>query len=421
METEQRRLRFGPAGVDFQERINFARMRDYRKNRALAKLKEYGIAAALLTTSENARYVSGVKMPLHVGASEYGVLAFAEDPDPIVYQLGAQEQQRFHASWIKPENMRWAYRMWGLGMGQSAMEFKSRQFAKAIKQDLIDKHLEREKFGVDAVSDVLKSSLEAEGLHIVSAAQALMEARAIKSEDEIDCLRMVGALVDTAWWEVYHALRPGISAREVAARGFDALIRNGAEAIGMVAIRTGPDTAPINLGISPTDRIIQYGDLVYLDIWGVQFAGYRSCYYRTFKVGCKPTKKEQELYKKTRDPLYAVMDAIKPGATTADAAKHFLPPSAFGASSEEEVFYNLCHGIGLAQYEIPITSRTISDKYPQVYEKGMTMACETYFGDPWVGGCQLENVIVVRENGYENLYTMPDEEIIVPEHSLLVR
>lgn len=421
MEEKQNRLRFGPGGVDYQERINFARMRDYRKRRAMAKLKEHGIAAALLTMTENCRYVAGIKMPLHVGASEYGVLAFAEDPDPIVYQLGADEQQKFHASWIKPENIRWSYRMWGFAMGYDAMEFKAKQFAKAIKQDLVERHLEKEKFGVDAISDVLRAALEAEGLQIVSAAHTLMEARVIKSEDEINCLKMAGALVDTAWWEVYSALRPGVSAREVAAKGFEALVKNGAEAIGMVAIRTGPDTAPINLGTSPTDRIIQFGDLVYLDIWGVQFAGYRSCYYRTFKVGCKPTEKEKEWYKKTRDPLYAVMDAIKPGATTADAAKHFLPPSAFGASSEEEVFYNLCHGIALAQYEAPITSRTISFNYPQVYEKGMTMACETYFGESWVGGCQLENVIVVTDNGYENLYTMPDEEIIVPEHSLLVK
>lgn len=421
MQEEQRRLRFGPAGVDFQERINFARMREYRKRRTMAKLKEHGIAAALLTMTENCRYVAGVRMPVHVGPSEYGVLAFADDPDPIVYQLGAHLQLTFHAPWIKPENMRWGYRMWGLGMGHAAMEFKVKQFAKQIKQDLGERHLEKEKFGVDAVSDVTRAAFEAEGLNIVGASGALMEARVIKSEDEINCLKMAGALVDRAWWEIYNALRPGVSAREVAAKAFDALWRHGVEAIGMVAIRTGPDTAPIYLGTSPTDRIIQYGDMVYVDIWGVQFAGYRTCYYRTFKVGCKPTETEKEWYKKTRDPLYAVMDAIKPGATTADSAKHFLPPSAFGASSEEEVFYNLCHGIGLAQYEAPITSRTISFKYPQVYEKGMTMACETYFGESWVGGCQLENVIVVTDNGYENLYTMPDEEIIVPEHSLLVR
>jgi len=422
MQEQQHRLRFGPAGVDFQERINFARMREYRKTRAMAKLKEHGIAAALLTTAENSRYVAGVRWPAHVGPSEYGVLAFAEDPDPIVYHIaGTHLHLRYHCPWIKPENIRLGYRLWGLGMGRPAIEFKAKQFAKDIKQELVERHLEKEKFGVDSVSDAIRAALEAEGLNIVSASDALMEARMIKSEDEVNCLKMAGAIVDMAWWQFYRALRPGITAREVAAKAFEALWKNGAESAGMVSIRTGPDTAPIYLGTTPTDRIIQYGDMVYADIYGVQFAGYRTCYYRTFKVGCKPTEKEKEWYKKTREPLYAVMDAIKPGATTADAAKHFLPPSAYGASSEEEIMFNLCHGIGLGQYEVPVTSRTTSFKFPQVYEKGMTMACETMFGEPGVGGCRLENVIVVTDNGYENLYTMPDEEIIVPEHSLLVR
>jgi Xaa-Pro aminopeptidase len=74
----------------------------------------------------------------------------------------------------------------------------------------------------------------------------------------------------------------------------------------------------------------------------------------------------------------------------------------------------------LAPYEEPTVSRTVSFDFPQVYEKGMTIAFETHFGEPFVGGCRLENIIVVTDHGWENLYTMPDEEIIVPKHSLIM-
>ena len=425
MQEEQRRLRYGPAGVDYEERINFARMRQERAEKARAKLMENGIAAALLMTPANVRYTTGIRLPAHVTFTEFGTLFFSENPDPVVYYIPPTHLQlRFHCPWIKPENMRAGYRTWSGGAGPKATEFKAKEFAKSIKRDLAERHLDKEKIGIDQCSAEIRVALEGEGLRLVSASRALMDARKIKTEDEINCMKMAGAIVDRAWWEIYSALRPGISAQEVAAKAYEVMWRHGAERVGMVSMRTGPDTAPIYLGTTPKDRIIQYGDLVYSDIYQVQYAGYNTCYYRTFKVGCRPTQKEKDWYKKTRDWLYGALSEVKAGATTADSAKHWPGPEAYkayGVSTEEEIVgCNVAHGMGLAPYEEPTVSRTVSFDYPQVYEKGMTIAFETHFGEPFVGGCRLENIIVVTDNGWENLYTMPDEEIIVPKHSLIM-
>jgi Xaa-Pro aminopeptidase len=424
MEQEQHRLRFGPAGIEYEERINFNRMREERASRARTELKKRDIAVALLMVPANVRYAASLRSAAHIAVSEFGVLFFTEDPDTIAYQIGPTYLQlRYHCPWIKPENMRCGYRSWAGAAGVEPTREKARSFAKDIKRDLIERHLEKEKIGVDQCTAAIRAALEEEGLSLVDASRALADARRVKTEDEINCMRMAGAIVDRAWWEFYSALRPGIAANEVAAKAFEALWKYGAENIGMVSIRTGPDTAPIYLGTSPKDRIIQYGDLVYADIYQVQYAGYNTCYYRTFKVGCEPTDREKDWYNKTRDWLYAAIEEVKPGATTADSAKHWPGPDAYqtyGVSTEEEIVgCNLAHGIGLAAYEEPIVSRTTSPKYPQVYEKGMTIAFETHFGEPFVGGCRLENVIVVTKNGWENLYTMPDEKIIVPPHSLI--
>ena len=424
MEEQPQRLRFGPGAVDYEGRINFDRMRQERAAKARAELAKQGVAVALLMTPPNLRYAAGLRSAAHIAVSEFGALFFVEDPDIIAYQIGPTHLQlKYHCSWIKPENMRSGYRTWAGAAGEEVTKEKAKLFARDVVRDLSERHLEKEKIGVDRCAEAIRAALEAEGLHLVNVGQAFVNARRTKTSDEINCMKMAGAIVDRAWWEFYSMLRPGIAANEVAAKTFEALWKYGAEAVGMVSIRTGPDTAPIYLGTSPKDRIIQYGDLIYSDIYQVQYAGYNTCYYRTFKVGCQPTEKEKEWYKKTRDWLYGALSEVKPGATTADSARHFPGPKAYsswGELTEEDIVgCNVAHGIGLAPYEEPIVSRTASLEHPQVYEKGMTIAFETHFGEPFIGGCRIENVVVVTDNGYENLYAMPDDEIIVPKHSIL--
>jgi hypothetical protein len=106
MEQEQRRLRFGPAGIEHEERINFNRMRKERASRARAELKKRDIAATLLMTPANVRYTASLRSAAHIAVSEFGVLFFTEDPDTIAYQIGPTYLQlRYHCPWIKPENM----------------------------------------------------------------------------------------------------------------------------------------------------------------------------------------------------------------------------------------------------------------------------------------------------------------------------
>ena len=138
--------------------------------------------------------------------------------------------------------------------------------------------------------------------------------------------------------------------------------------------RTGPTT--FDRGPHATSRVIQFGDMVYGSYCGATYMGYGSCTYRTFIVGRKPTAKEQDWYKEVRDRLDAVIGEIKPGKTTADAAKHFPPATKWGYKSEVEILASeIGHGIGLGTntgYDIPIINRLWSFDHPQVFEEGMT-------------------------------------------------
>ena len=109
-----------------------------------------------------------------------------------------------------------------------------------------------------------------------------------------------------------------------------------------------------------------------------------------------------------------MIDAIKPGATTADAAKGFLPASKWGYPEEAYILsVNIGHGIGLHLYEMPVINRQWSLKHPQVFEEGMSMAIESIQGEWGVGGGRLEDQIVVTKDGAEIIHHMPRDEIIV--------
>lgn len=135
-------------------------------------------------------------------------------------------------------------------------------------------------------------------------------------------------------------------------------------------------------------------------------------------MGRKPNAKELDWYKRVKDSIDGVIDAIKPGATTADAAKHFPPASSWGYDEECEVLASeIGHGIGLTQgstnYDIPIINRQWSLNYPQVFEEGMTIAIESREGETRVGGVRLENMVVVTKDGAEIMDHFPREDILV--------
>jgi Xaa-Pro aminopeptidase len=147
---------------------------------------------------------------------------------------------------------------------------------------------------------------------------------------------------------------------------------------------------------------------------GVTYLGYRSCTYRTFIMGRKPNAREQDWYKKLLDRIDAVIDAIRPGGTTAEAARHFPPATSWGYKDEAEVLtMEIGHGVGLYQYQYPIINRQWSLENPQVFEPGMVIAVEAREGEPRVGGVRLENMVVVTDTGAEIIDHFPREEVLV--------
>ncbi len=398
------RLQWGQEGVDWDERINFERMRQERLAKAQLVMKKTGVAACLLARPENIRYVTSTKAVEFIDQLRY-TLAFAEH-DPILYEMPPGKLFG-SCPWIKPENLRLAIQWANESCGREATLKMAKKFAESIKSELKEKGLEGEKLGIDKLDEPAHRALADAGIETVDAMPVMLEARAVKTEDEINCLKMAVVITEAAWYALYEALKPGVRDRDLVAVANEALYRAGAESVWGVLVSSGvPGTG--------TDKIIQVGDVVTTDFVRVTYMGYNTCYYRNIIVGRKPTPKEEDMHKKSYDRMNEVIESIKPGVSTADVARHWITADERGYPSEEYVWCeDLGHGLGLWLYEYPIINRLWSLDHPMTIEKGMTLAVEAMVTDPEVGRTKLEEMVVITDKGPEIITRMPAKDMMI--------
>ena len=183
------------------------------------------------------------------------------------------------------------------------------------------------KLGVDFVDINMINGFKENNINWVDGMTPMMEARAVKSVDEQECFRIVGAIGDATHWECMKFLRPGITENQVTAHLMEYLYNiPGMEDVEDVIVSSGPNTWPNWRNFS--DRIIQPGDIVFMDLAALTWNGYKSCYYRTYCVGKEPSAEQKETYATALGWLYDSIGAVKVGATTRDIALKW--PSATG-------------------------------------------------------------------------------------------
>ena len=406
-------LAFGPGASDWQERVNTERMRQEKLAKAQQALKKHGIAVCLVTKNDGIRYVTGTKGGAFMPQLRYALVLLDQDPILCEY-CPSLVQNKVNCSWIKPENLRFSYPYLGGIGGYEGAQRTAKKFAAQISEALKEKGLEKELLGLDALDEIGRAALAEAGIRTISATKALNEARRTKTKDEILCIKMAVALVETGFSRAYQVMRVGVKENEVLAEAVCAAVKAGGEVVKWPNFRSGPNSFEDYSGAS-TDRILQVGDMGFINFCGsISFMGYLTCYYRQFIVGRKPTPKEKDWHKQIYDRLQAVISEIKPGATTADAAKRFPSCTKWGYEEEEHILCkDIGHGIGLSLYEEPTITRLWSSDYPETFEEGMVIAVEGREGEHLVGGSRLEEMVVVTAKGTELLTRIPAEEMLV--------
>lgn len=401
----------GTMGVDWEERINFERLRTERLARIKNLLKEAELGALLCFDMNNIRYITST----HIGTwamdkvSRFCLLPQADEP--INWDFGsAAKHHQLYCPWLDGAERSRA----GISTLRGAMlpaAKRPEDVARKIRIELEERGLMNEPLGVDIVELPVLFALQNEGIKVVDGQQLMQSARVIKTQDEISLLNMAAMLVDGAYDELYRALRPGIRENELVGLASKFLYDNGSEYVEGINAISGERCSPHPHVFS--DRALRPGDPAYFDILH-SYMGYRTCYYRTFVVG-SASQAQIDAYKRCRYYLDVAIDAIKPGVTTADICKLWPKAEEFGFPNEEAAFgLQYGHGIGLAIWEKPVFSRLVALDHPEVIEEGMVFALETFWpaSDGW-SAARIEEELVVTKDGCQVITRFPAEELLV--------
>ena len=398
----------GPMQVDFEERFDFRRLHTYRLARVRQALSHSGLGALLCFDQHNIRYTTSTVIGdwARDKLTRYSLLT--GNGEPYVWDFGsAARHHRLYASWLQQDHCRP-----GLPGLRGAVHSDAGLFRSAaleIKALLEEEGVAGMPVGVDVVEPPMMFELQKAGIEVRDGQQVMLEARQIKSADEITLLNIAAAMVDGVYQDIYEALKPGIRENEVVALANKRLYELGSDDVEAINAISGERCNPHPHNF--TDRLIRPGDQAFFDI--IQsYNGYRTCYYRTFNVG-RATDSQKDAYKKAREWIDAAIALVKPGVSTDKIAACWPKAEEIGFTSEMEAFGLLFgHGLGLGLHERPIISRLNSFDDPMEIKAGMVFALETYCpASDGYSAARIEEEVVCTPNGAKVITLYPAEEL----------
>ena len=390
--------------------MDFGRLRRYRLDRSLAALNASDCGAFLLFDFYNIRYTTQTWIGGALGDKMTRYALLTRDGEPMLWDFGsAAKHHQLYCPWLAPENCRAG--MLGL-RGAIAPDVGLMAAAvREIKQLLAALGLDGEPVGVDIIELPFLAEMQRQGLTVVDAQQLMLDARQIKSADEIMLLTQAAAMVDGVYTDIVEALKPGVRENEIVALANKRLYDMGSEQVEAINAVSGERCNPHPHNFS--DRIIRPGDQAFFDI--IQsYNGYRTCYYRTFSVSSATTS-QRDAYTKAREWMDAAIQAVKPGVGTDDIARLWPAATDFGFADEMAAFgLQFGHGLGLGLHERPIISRLNSLGHPVEIQPGMVFALETYCpASDGFSAARIEEEVVVTQDGPRILTLFPAQDLIV--------
>ncbi|MFL6188787.1 MAG: M24 family metallopeptidase, partial [Actinomycetes bacterium] len=294
---------YGPNAVDWEERVDLDRLRTQRLERLKASLDRSELGALLSFDFHNIRYMTST----HIGTWAMDKLIrfslLTRNSDPLSWDFGsAAKHHALYNPWLDtttaemdadpsaPHEGALRPRLEsGARAGISTLRGAfspdaeiAEGVAKKIKRELEKFGVADQPLGVDVIELPVLFALQQAGIRVVDGQQLFMEARRIKTGDEIRLLTQAASMVDAAYEELYRFLKPGVRENEAVGMVAKTLYDLGSEYVEGVNAISGERCSPHPHVFS--DRLIRPGDPAFFDILH-SFNGYRTCYYRTFAVG----------------------------------------------------------------------------------------------------------------------------------------
>jgi Xaa-Pro aminopeptidase len=226
--------------------------------------------------------------------------------------------------------------------------------------------------------------------------------RMVKTHAEVEELAAAGAAIDRVHARMGEWLRVGRTEAQVGADIAAAILAEGHVAVDFTIVGSGPNGASPHHELS--DRTIEAGDLVVVDIGGMTATGYRSDCTRTYVVGGAADASVSEWYGVLQEAQAAATAAVRPGVTAEDvdaAARRVIADAGWGDS----FIHRTGHGIGLDTHEAPYI--VAGNAIP--LEPGMAFSVEPGIYLPGRCGARIEDIVVCTEDGVRILDNGPRE------------
>jgi Xaa-Pro aminopeptidase len=398
----------GHTSVDFEERINFRRLHDYRLARTRAALAGSGLGALLCFDQHNIRYVTSTVIGewARDKLTRYSLLT--GNGDPYIWDFGsAARHHRLHAPWLHHDHCRAG--LLGLRGAVGGDYELFRDAAAEIKSLLEAEGVGDMPLGVDVVEPPMMLELQRLGIEVRDGQQVMLQAREVKNIDELMLLNMASAMVDGVYQDISEALKPGVKESEIVSLATKRLYDMGSDCVEAINAISGERCSPHPHNF--TDRLIRPGDQAFFDI--IQsYMGYRTCYYRTFNVGMA-TPAQRDAYKKAREWMDRAIDLLEPGISSDRVALAFPTAQDVGFNSEMEAFgLNFCHGLGLGLHERPLISRLNSIRNPIELKVGMVFAVETYCpASDGISAARIEEEVILTPTGPKVISLFPAQDL----------
>jgi Xaa-Pro aminopeptidase len=396
--------------VDWEQRVDFPRLRSDRLARAKAALEASQLGAVLLFDQNNIRYVTSSHIGEWARDKSARCVLLPRNGDPVLWDFGsAAKHHQLYAPWLPESSWRA-----GVTSMRGAMPASTGvpDLLTGHVYDVLDDHgLLDQPVGIDLTDMETLASLARRSIATGDAAPVMQAARKIKTADEIALLDQAAGIVDAVYQQIYETLRPGVREHEIVADAQRLLFELGSEQVEAINAVSGDRCSPHPHVFS--DRLLRPGDQAFFDIIH-SFMGYRTCYYRTFSVG-STNQQQLDAYKQCREWLDDAIELVRPGVTTDKLAAVWPTAQELGFPSEESCFgLQFGHGLGVGLYEAPMISRLNSFEDPIVIEEGMVFALETYCATKdGKGAARIEEEIVVTAEGPEIITRFPGEELLV--------
>ena len=240
---------------------------------------------------------------------------------------------------------------------------------------------------------------------LVLAQKLLTQLRASKDEEELSAMRRAQEITDQAFREILNFIRPGMSEQQVAARLVFEMLRRGARKVSFDPIVAAGANGSMPHAV-PGETVIQAGMFVTMD-FGCIWDGYCSDMTRTVAVG-QPTEEMEKVYHTVLQAQKAGIAAARAGVTGSEidaAARQVIAEAGYG----EYFTHSFGHSLGLEIHEAPNASPYQQEAMPS----GAVISAEPGIYLPGKFGVRIEDVLVLREGGCEDLTRSPKDLIVL--------